>query len=72
MPDEFDAAQIREQLERDAAIGRARRGALLLQGMGRPDCEDCGEDIPEERRAVVPGAIRCAGCQTLHDRQFAR
>lgn len=26
-------------------------------------CEECGEDIPEPRRAAVPGCQTCASCQ---------
>lgn len=26
-------------------------------------CVDCGEDIPVERLRLIPGAIRCVGCQ---------
>lgn len=28
-------------------------------------CVDCGTDIPEARRLMVPGVIRCTSCQTL-------
>ncbi len=30
-------------------------------------CEDCGEEIDEERLRVVPYAIRCVACQEKHE-----
>jgi len=30
-------------------------------------CEDCGGDIPEARRRVVPGCTRCIECQKLFE-----
>jgi DnaK suppressor protein len=30
-------------------------------------CEDCGEEIDEERLNVVPYAIRCVSCQEEHE-----
>lgn len=32
-------------------------------------CEDCGEDIPEERRVAVKGCTRCAGCQSIAEQK---
>lgn len=31
-------------------------------------CEDCGDDIPEPRRAGVPGVKTCVACQALRER----
>jgi len=30
-------------------------------------CEACGVDIPEARRAVVPGCRTCVDCQQLNE-----
>lgn len=43
---------------------------LTQQGIDRSavsaeHCEDCGGDIPEERRAAVPGCQMCADCQGI-------
>jgi len=43
-----------------------------LQGQGRPDCLDCGEDIPKERRDAVSNAVRCKECQDDHDKRERR
>lgn len=32
------------------------------------ECIDCGEEIEEERRAVLPSAKRCVQCQQLHEK----
>lgn len=33
------------------------------------ECEDCGEEIPEERRNFVKGCTRCIYCQGLYERR---
>lgn len=69
MPDDFDLAQDREQVERDSAILRTRLDARRDRtGAGRRDCLDCGEAIPEARRRAVPNATRCAPHQSIVDR----
>ncbi len=49
------------------AIVRAR-----LQGKGRPDCLDCGEDIDPRRRRAMENAVRCKSCQGDHDQREGR
>ena len=36
------------------------------------NCADCAESIPLERLRVQPAALRCAGCQVVHERARAR
>ena len=50
---------------RDRAIAQAK---AALAGLGCDACEDCGREIPAPRRAVLPSATRCVGCQTHHER----
>jgi RNA polymerase-binding transcription factor DksA len=33
-------------------------------------CADCGADIPLERLRAEPGAVRCAACQTRHEKTY--
>jgi len=36
-------------------------------------CDECDEDIPQERRAMLPGVRLCVGCASekeLHQRQY--
>lgn len=32
-------------------------------------CEECGDDIPEARRKIVPGVQFCVFCQEKHERK---
>ncbi len=68
-PDPVDKASAQQSLAemQGVAIVRAR-----LQGKGRPDCLDCGEDIPELRRKAVKNAVRCKECQDDHDKREGR
>lgn len=34
-------------------------------GISAKECEECGDDIPEERRAAVRGVKLCAPCGAL-------
>jgi len=47
------------------AVQRAR--TRLNQGPSREQCEECGEAIPEARRAAVPGVRYCIHCQAELD-----
>lgn len=60
MADIIDNASLLEDLQRDAALSMHR---LNHNAVSATHCVDCGEDIPELRRAKVPGCQRCASCQ---------
>ncbi len=50
---------------RDAVAGaRARMPA----GESLTQCEDCGEPIPERRRAALAGVRTCVSCQSERDK----
>lgn len=49
----------------EGAIARIREE---LAAEGEDDCIDCGEPIPEPRRAALPSAERCVDCQELFER----
>jgi len=51
------------------AVKSAR--ARLPVGDGTPDCVVCGEEIPERRRAALPGVTTCLACQGQRDRAVA-
>ena len=55
-------------LERDCAVGRIRT-ALAIEGSA--ECEDCGDAIGADRRAAMPSARTCIGCQSLRERRIA-
>jgi len=42
------------------------------EGVGRADCEECDEPIPERRREANPSATRCVECQETYERDRSR
>ena len=60
MADIIDSAEEIEELQRNFALSKHRRTGNLVSA---EFCEECGEDIPEPRRAAVPGCQTCASCQ---------
>ena len=48
----------------EGAIARIR-GALAAEG--EDFCVECDEPIPAARRAALPSAERCIGCQTIFE-----
>ena len=53
------------------AIARVQ-GALAKQRehASLSECEDCGEDIPEERQKTIAGVTRCVACQERVERRL--
>ena len=49
---------------KDAVLGARAR---LPAGESLTHCEDCGEPIPERRRAALPGVRTCIACQSDRD-----
>ncbi len=47
------------------AVSGAR--ARMPAGKSAEYCDDCGEPIPERRRAVLPGVRTCINCQSTRD-----
>lgn len=62
MADIIDTATEIEELQRNAALSAHR---LNRNAVSAEHCEECGEDIPELRRAAVPGCQTCAECQGI-------
>lgn len=46
------------------------RGRMPV-GEGETHCEVCGDEIPEARRKVLPGARTCVSCQSARDTSAA-
>ena len=55
---EYSEVFIGVEIER--CIANAESGTRIGGGM---DCEDCGREIPANRRAALPGCTRCITCQ---------
>ena len=60
MADIIDTAAEIEELQRNAALSAHR---IDHNAVSAEHCAECGEDIPELRRAAVPGCQTCASCQ---------
>ncbi|WP_337083848.1 TraR/DksA family transcriptional regulator [Enterobacter kobei] len=60
MADIIDTAAEIEELQRNAALSAHR---LNRSAVSAEHCEECGEGIPAQRRAAVPGCQTCADCQ---------
>ena len=67
-----DALERAFGLEEEVRAGGVAAVRDRLKGDGCPDCLDCGEDIPKERRDAVSNAVRCKECQDDHDKREAR
>ncbi|HDR2612802.1 TPA: TraR/DksA family transcriptional regulator [Enterobacter ludwigii] len=64
MADIIDTAAEIEELQRNAALSAHR---INHYAVSAEHCEDCGDIIPEPRRAAVPGCQTCAECQSLKE-----
>jgi phage/conjugal plasmid C-4 type zinc finger TraR family protein len=55
----------------DATVNDAvqRAKSQLPAGPSLTHCEECNADIPEARRAAMPGVRLCVACQEAHDRE---
>ncbi|ENX4473600.1 TraR/DksA C4-type zinc finger protein [Enterobacter roggenkampii] len=60
MADEVDDAQLRTERLIEAGILRV---VASMNRNGSVFCEDCGERIPDKRRACLPEAVTCVDCQ---------
>ncbi len=58
--------QIEASIADELARMRSRRAPV---GVAREDCAECGEPIPEARRAAVPGVKLCVDCASGRDRR---
>ena len=67
--EEAEIAQINSLISNQNAINAVQ--AELAKQRLQPSaefCEECGEDIPELRRKLVPGVQLCIHCQTKLER----
>jgi phage/conjugal plasmid C-4 type zinc finger TraR family protein len=64
-PDGAVQDQIDDSLEDAVALARAR----MPKGEGLAECEECGEPIPQARRAALPGVRTCVACQSARDKR---
>lgn len=62
---------VQDQIDASVEDAVLRARSRLPQGPGRTDCAECGNPIPEARRAAVPGARLCLACQQAEDHEQA-
>ncbi|TMM48370.1 DksA/TraR family C4-type zinc finger protein [Qipengyuania marisflavi] len=55
--------QIDDTVSDAVSIARAR----MPKGASAEYCDECGEAIPERRRAALPGVRTCVSCQSGRD-----
>lgn len=70
MTDLFDRASQREsEILSDSLAEQARRAGLTGKTIldSAHACQDCGEPIPEARRAAYPGVQLCVSCKTFEE-----
>ncbi len=60
---------VQQQIDDSIQDAVARARAQLAGGPSLSHCEECGDPIPEARRAAVPGVRLCVECQAERDRQ---
>ena len=65
---DLDQSELSRDLEELRGLEAARQ--RLAEG-GYGLCVDCGTDIEFKRLKAAPGALRCIGCQTRHEKTFA-
>ena len=67
--EEAEIAQIQALFTNQTAVNNVRN--QLAKQAEQPSaefCEECGEDIPEARRKLVPGVQLCVYCQSKLER----
>ena len=62
---------VQEQIDATVKDGINRAQSRLPQGTSLTHCADCGNSIPEARRAAMPGVRLCVACQEAEDRDQA-
>ncbi|NDV00387.1 DksA/TraR family C4-type zinc finger protein [Pseudoroseicyclus tamaricis] len=62
---------VEEQIEASIQDELARlKGRRAPVGESALECAECGEEIPEARRAALPGVKLCIDCQSGRDKRY--
>lgn len=59
---------VQEQIDATVKDGILHAKSRLPQGPGATHCDECGKEIPEARRAALPGVRVCVPCQEALDK----
>jgi phage/conjugal plasmid C-4 type zinc finger TraR family protein len=60
---------VQDQIDATVKDGVSRAKNRLPSGPGFSHCGNCGDEIPEARRAAMPGVRLCVKCQEAEDRE---
>ena len=69
MADDVDVAQSNAERYIASAIHGVKRAIAPLPVDAVVECEDCGDDIPKERRQAVPWTKTCVDCAGRRERE---
>jgi phage/conjugal plasmid C-4 type zinc finger TraR family protein len=58
---------VQDQIDDTVTDGVMRARARMPTGATETHCLECGEEIPEARRRVLPGVRTCIECQSVRD-----
>lgn len=58
---------VQDQIDDTIADAVSSARARMPSSASETHCEDCGEPIPERRRAALPGVRTCVACQSSRD-----
>ena len=58
---------VQDQIDDSVTDAVLAARARLPRGPSEPFCVECGEAIPERRRAALPGVKTCVACQSGRD-----
>ena len=58
---------VQDQIDDTIADAVLSARARMPSGESETHCEECGEPIPERRRAAMPGVRTCVACQSSRD-----
>lgn len=61
-----------DQIEDTITDGVLTARARLPAGEGSEHCIECGDEIPQARRAALPGARTCIHCQSGRDSRIVQ
>ena len=62
---------VQEQIDATVTDAVLHAKSRLPQGPGATHCDHCGTEIPEARRAALPGVRLCVPCQESRDLETA-
>jgi phage/conjugal plasmid C-4 type zinc finger TraR family protein len=62
---------VQDQIDDSVKDAIAGARARMPAGESAEYCDDCGEPIPEKRRAALPGVRTCVACQAERDKSVS-